>query len=82
MDHLHYCTRDTQVFLDVVGPEVILRMYPTQQTNFVVPERLGVTVFRESTHPHNGEDCINVEFVTLFWMKGGKKRFDFGRRLS
>ena len=47
LHHPHWCTRDTQVFLDVTGSEVIL--YPTQQTNFVVPTRLGTTPFREST---------------------------------
>ena len=48
LHHLHWCTRDTQVFLAAAGSEVILE--PTQQTNFVVPERLGTTAFRESTH--------------------------------
>jgi hypothetical protein len=50
---LHFCTiftggvtRDTQVFLAAASSN----MYPTQQTNFVVPVRLGATAFREITH--------------------------------
>ncbi len=57
LHHLHGCIRDTQVFLVATGPEVIL--YPTQQTNFVFPERLGATTFREGTYAEF--------FVIQFW---------------
>ena len=44
-------------FFTSSGPEVIL--YHTQQTNFVFPERLGSTTFRESTYTEF--------FVIQFW---------------